>query len=621
MSQSEAASAISRVEMSQSLRGSLQRALTHAFEQSHRQVMLEHLLLALTEDREAAVILESSAVDVPALTSDVKDYLARLEDRVAPGERREPGLGGDVQHIIQSAGAAAQKSRRREISSALVLAAVVGDGRSPSAQMLRDRGLTFENAIQALKQVNAPPKNQAAPPQKPATATTPVPQENASQESFQGDARLQNVQAAHDIIANARERIAAARGAIAAKGDAASRPQRVDAPSPVTEPSKAQPAAQTSKQRQSESSPALPTARSEPKVAPSRVTSPPAGPPAVSSVVAANMEPPGTPFAAEQARPPRADAPRPELQPRIDSRQAPPVPARPAAAVPTVDRDPAVSAPISTIPLPNAPTRPYPGGMPAAQQPPPRAEPPVTPHDGRNAARPPANPPPRGPRPAARHPHMPPAPHRPQSTIMPAPEQRAPPTSAPVHQSPPATPIDPAELAAAIPRRMRAGRRLTVEIRAPRAGLEAWSGGTSDPRARDAREGQIITKAMAMRLKAPEGGLTIEIASPETQWSEGVADPLSDDIVSWRWTITPTRSGRHALQLNTSTRVVCRDGLAAATSLPEQRISVRVSPNYGRLAGRIMLGLALAVGGVALGYFGEGLFSMGRSVLAQVMLK
>ncbi|MFT7574435.1 MAG: ATP-dependent Clp protease ATP-binding subunit ClpA, partial [Alphaproteobacteria bacterium] len=71
MSQFEAGNSLNRTEMSQNLRGSLQRAISYADEQSHRQVTLEHLLLALADDREAGVILQASAVNVPALMTEV----------------------------------------------------------------------------------------------------------------------------------------------------------------------------------------------------------------------------------------------------------------------------------------------------------------------------------------------------------------------------------------------------------------------------------------------------------------------------------------------------------------------------------------------------------------------
>jgi len=169
-------------------------------------------------------------------------------------------------------------------------------------------------------------------------------------------------------------------------------------------------------------------------------------------------------------------------------------------------------------------------------------------------------------------------------------------------------------LAEDIPERMCVGVPQTVEIRAPRARLEAWSGGNADPRARDA---QIITKAMVMRLRAPEGGFTIETASPETQWSEGYMGPLSDDVVSWRWIVTPLDRGRLPLQLSVSTRIVGRDGLAAARALPEQLVTVRVASNYSQLGIRLAVAVGLVVTGLLLGYFGDGLFGLGSSILAQ----
>jgi len=143
--------------------------------------------------------------------------------------------------------------------------------------------------------------------------------------------------------------------------------------------------------------------------------------------------------------------------------------------------------------------------------------------------------------------------------------------------------------------------------------LEAWSG-SADPRDHQ----QIITKAMAMRLKAPEGGFTVEIASPETQWSEGHLGPLSDDVVSWRWQVTPTRRGRYPLQLSALTRVVARDGLSAARALPDQTVSVRVAPNVTRCTGQLALWMLIAVVGLSVGYFSENIISMSSAMLAQV---
>lgn len=649
MSQREPENPINRVEMSPSLRGSLQRAITYAYEQSHRQVTLEHLLLALAEDREAAVILEASSVPVEALVIEVSDYLGRISDRVPDNAGREPALGGDVQHIIQSAGAAAQKSQRRGVSSALALAAIVGDGRSPAAQMLRNHGLTFEHAIAALKQANAataagpdqqqqgsvsPPAEAPANQQFPAPAG-PVelqpsepqisePQPNAPTPSINDDARLQNVQAAHDIIAKARERIAAARGSIAthapdlqpnvpaaANGRQSSEPVRLQ-PEPAPIAAEVSRLPQTVQEPQP--NPPAPATSRPGRI--TRVQAAPATPKAPGSAELFASEPvqaAPSPALQDTTAPPRqvelppaarqASDRRPQAPPPVAAHAAPPRPSQPSAA-----------------PLPQQVRR-EPPQQPAVQiaRPAPRqtnAMPPSGAHAQQRHLVGLAAPQPQA-RPVAQAPSPQTGPQQPVQGRGPAAPVEPPqgPVSGSIYPPADVQPIEPARLAENIPTRMRVGIPSIIEIRAPRAQLEAWSGGSSDPRARV----QIITKAMAMRLKAPEGGFTIEIASPETQWSEGYPNPLSDDVVSWRWTVTPTKRGRLPLQLNVSTRVVGRDGLAAARALPEQIISIKITPDYVRAASRLAIALALVGLGVACGYLGESALSMGGSIMAQVM--
>ena len=65
------------IPMSTELGGSLERAHGFAREQGHRAVMLEHLLLAFTEDPDAAAVLQASQVDLVRLRTDVSGYLAR----------------------------------------------------------------------------------------------------------------------------------------------------------------------------------------------------------------------------------------------------------------------------------------------------------------------------------------------------------------------------------------------------------------------------------------------------------------------------------------------------------------------------------------------------------------
>ena len=163
------------IPMSPNLGQSLERAHRCARDQSHRLVTLEHLLLALTEDAEAALILQSANVDLARLGTDVSGYLGRLlEDmRAEPGA--EPRPDPELLRVLQAAASAAQQSRRKQIDGAIVLAAIVGDGKSPAAGLLKALGMTFEEAIRALQRANT--KARLKPLAKAAAADAVQPSE------------------------------------------------------------------------------------------------------------------------------------------------------------------------------------------------------------------------------------------------------------------------------------------------------------------------------------------------------------------------------------------------------------------------------------------------------------
>ena len=68
------------------------RAKDFAREQSHRALLLEHLLLALTEDPEASGVLRACNVDAVRLSTDISGYLGRLTEdmRAAPAPSPAP---------------------------------------------------------------------------------------------------------------------------------------------------------------------------------------------------------------------------------------------------------------------------------------------------------------------------------------------------------------------------------------------------------------------------------------------------------------------------------------------------------------------------------------------------
>ena len=151
---------------------------------------------------------------------------------------------------------------------------------------------------------------------------------------------------------------------------------------------------------------------------------------------------------------------------------------------------------------------------------------------------------------------------------------------------------------------MRVGKTERAEVRIAKASVKALTEGIEGG-APVWQHSVTVTKAMSVRLRAPEGGFFIETASPETQWLENNLGYASDDFASWRFLITPQSRGWARLQIIISARTVGADGVAAETALPDQIVEVKVRRNLRRAFGRILGWTVAAVIGGALSTFGE----------------
>ena len=153
---------LSRIAMSSGLAASLSRATDHARARGHGEVTLEHMLLALCDDPDAALVLAASNVNVGELINEVEGNLSAFPAR-APASMAELTVAPDMRRILEAAAAAARGGRRREINGAIVLAAIVGDGKSAAARVLSALGMTFEGAIRALQSKPAETARAPAP--------------------------------------------------------------------------------------------------------------------------------------------------------------------------------------------------------------------------------------------------------------------------------------------------------------------------------------------------------------------------------------------------------------------------------------------------------------------------
>ena len=132
---------------SRSLEQALHRALALANERSHEYATLEHLLLALIDDKDAAAVMRACGVDLDVLRRSLENYvdneLASLV--VDNGDDSKPTAG--FQRVIQRAVIHVQSSGRDEVTGANVLVAIFAERESHAAYFLQEQDMTRYDAV------------------------------------------------------------------------------------------------------------------------------------------------------------------------------------------------------------------------------------------------------------------------------------------------------------------------------------------------------------------------------------------------------------------------------------------------------------------------------------------
>jgi ATP-dependent Clp protease ATP-binding subunit ClpA len=132
---------------SRSLEQSLHRALALANERHHEYATLEHLLLALVDDQDAAAVMRACNVDLDKLRRNLVAYVeSELENLVTDGgEDSKPTAG--FQRVIQRAVIHVQSSGREEVTGANVLVAIFAERESHAAYFLQEQEMTRYDAV------------------------------------------------------------------------------------------------------------------------------------------------------------------------------------------------------------------------------------------------------------------------------------------------------------------------------------------------------------------------------------------------------------------------------------------------------------------------------------------
>ncbi|MCP3386093.1 MULTISPECIES: LON peptidase substrate-binding domain-containing protein [unclassified Bradyrhizobium] len=125
------------------------RALEHADRRRHQYATLEHLLLALTEDANAAAVMRACDADLDKLRQGLVQYLDNeLKHTVIETGRAEPTAA--FKRVDQRAPFLAQEVGYPEVTGVNALVALFAETRSPAARLLAEHGVSRGRADKAI---------------------------------------------------------------------------------------------------------------------------------------------------------------------------------------------------------------------------------------------------------------------------------------------------------------------------------------------------------------------------------------------------------------------------------------------------------------------------------------
>ena len=148
-----------RLRLSRSLEQGLHRAIGLASERHHEYATLEHLLLSLTEDPDAASVLLGCRIDLAQLR---RELTGTIDSKLEPLVAAEPGTAkptAGFQRAVQRAILHVQNSGGGEVTGANVLVAFFSEAESHAVKLLEQQGMTRTDAVNYIVNSRGKPRD------------------------------------------------------------------------------------------------------------------------------------------------------------------------------------------------------------------------------------------------------------------------------------------------------------------------------------------------------------------------------------------------------------------------------------------------------------------------------
>jgi len=147
-----------------SLERALERALTSANERDHEYATLEHLLLALVDDEDAAEVMTACKVDLDKLRSDLSRYIdEELQSLIVENRSGEVMPTAAFQRVVQRAILHVESSGRDQVTGANLLVSIFSERESHAAYFLKEQDMSRYDAVNYIShgQAKKPGMSQA----------------------------------------------------------------------------------------------------------------------------------------------------------------------------------------------------------------------------------------------------------------------------------------------------------------------------------------------------------------------------------------------------------------------------------------------------------------------------
>lgn len=131
----------------ESLEATLHNALKHAGDRAHEYATLEHLLLALIDDTDAAKVMQACGVDLGELSDIIITYLDTELESLRVEGKVDPSPTSGFQRVVQRAILHVQSSGKDVVTGANVLVALFSERESYAVYFLQQQDMSRLDAV------------------------------------------------------------------------------------------------------------------------------------------------------------------------------------------------------------------------------------------------------------------------------------------------------------------------------------------------------------------------------------------------------------------------------------------------------------------------------------------